>query len=396
MPPLRFPEFEGEWKLSTIGDECDILCGYAFDGDDILEKSGDVLLMRGINIAEGYLRHSEDLDRFYSGPKEKLSKYVVRTGDVVMGMDGSKVGRNAAIVTPKEDGAYLVQRVCRLRSKKTNVRLLIQYINNPKYYKYVDAIKTASAIPHISQTDIQRYRVYLPASKQEQDKIYNLLSFIDERIATQTRIIEDLEQLKSAISLFIFDSVSMPTMPLSSFMKKGKAGGTPTSTNKDYYGGDIPFLSINDITEQGKYVNYTEKKITPAGIDNSSAWIVPQGSLIFSMYASVGLVAINAIPLATSQAMFAMILKNPRLTNFLYYFLSYFRYRHIYKYLETGTQSNINAEIVRSIPVPNLSVDNCINIGKILSLIDDKLSVEKTTFKLLLMQKQFLLQKMFI
>ena len=197
---MRFPEFTGEWKLSTIGDECDILCGYAFAGKDILEKSGDVLLMRGINIAEGHLRHSEDLDRFYSGPKEKLAKYVVRTGDVVIGMDGSKVGHNAATVTPKEDGAYLVQRVCRLRSNKTNMRLLIQYINNPKYYKYVDAVKTASAIPHISQTDIQKFSVYLPTSKQEQDKIGNLLSFIDERIATQSKIIEDLELLKSAIS----------------------------------------------------------------------------------------------------------------------------------------------------------------------------------------------------
>ena len=214
--------------------------------------------------------------------------------------------------------------------------------------------------------------------------------------ASAIPLIRDYVSTRSAISFFIFESISAPTTSLSHFIKKGKAGGTPTSTNKDYYGGEIPFLSINDITEQGKYINYTERTLTQSGIEDSSAWIVPKNSVIFSMYASVGLVTINAILLATSQAMFAMILKNPKLTDFLYYFLSYFRYRHIYKYLETGTQSNINAEIVRSIPVPNLDVDNCINIGKTLSLIDNKLSIEKTTLKLLLAQKQFLLHKLFI
>ena len=42
-------------------------------------------------------------------------------------------------------------------------------------------------------------------------------------------------------------------------IKKGKAGGTPKSTNKEYYGGEIPFLSINDMTSQGKYITKTEK-----------------------------------------------------------------------------------------------------------------------------------------
>ena len=76
-------------------------------------------------------------------------------------------------------------------------------------------------------------------------------------------------------------------------------------------------------------------------------------SLIISMYASVGLVTINEVPITTTQAMFAMQLRDKDLLDYLYYYLSYFKVSpHPRKYLETGTQSNINADIVRGIMIP--------------------------------------------
>ena len=92
-------------------------------------------------------------------------------------------------------------------------------------------------------------------------------------------------------------------------IKKGKAGGTPKSTNKEYYDGEIPFLSINDMIKQGKYITNTEKSITKAGLENSIAWIVLKESLLYSIYASVGFVSINKIELTTSQAIYGIVLK---------------------------------------------------------------------------------------
>lgn len=177
---------------------------------------------------------------------------------------------------------------------------------------------------------------------------------------------------------------------------KGKAGGTPTSTNKDYYNGEIPFLSINDITKQGKYIRYTENHLSQSGLDNSSAWVVPAHSLIMSMYASVGLVTINEIPIATSQAMFAMQLKDKGLLDYLYYYLSYFKYRHIHKYLETGTQSNINADIVRSIMIPDYGHERNIEIASTLQSIDAKIDNELSVLEQFNKQKNYLLSQMFI
>ena len=394
VPPLRFPEFSGEWKKVRLGEICNMLCGYAFNGEDIVEQ-GSYLLMRGINITEGSIRHSSELDRYYSGSIEKLDKYKLAVGDLVIGMDGSKVGRNSAIVSSYEDGSYLVQRVCRIKSSIGN-NYILQFINNTKFHQYVDTVKTSSAIPHISLGDIQNFRISIPPTQDETDKIAKLFLLLDERIATQNKIIEDLKKLKSAISKQVFAQKPNGWNRLDTLFSKGKAGGTPTSTNKEYYNGEIPFLSINDITKQGKYVRYTENHLSRSGLENSSAWVVPEYSLIISMYASVGLVTINEVPITTSQAMFAMQLRDKDLLDYLYYYLSYFKYRHIHKYLETGTQSNINADIVRGIMIPTYGHSRNMKIASTLQGIDAKIDNELSVLKLFNRQKNYLLSQMFI
>ncbi len=231
---------------------------------------------------------------------------------------------------------------------------------------------------------------------EEQKKIAKLLSLLDERIATQNKIIEDLKKLKSAISKLLFAQKPNGWNRLDTLFSKGKAGGTPTSTNKEYYNGEIPFLSINDITKQGKYVRCTENYLSQSGLENSSAWVVPKYSLIMSMYASVGLVTINEKPLATSQAMFAMQLKDKNLLDYLYYYLSYFKYRHIHKYLETGTQSNINADIVRGIMIPTYGYRHNIEIASTLQGVDAKIDNELSVLEQLHRQKNYFLSQMFI
>ena len=209
-------------------------------------------------------------------------------------------------------------------------------------------------------------------------------------------LIKDCLCCRSAISKQVFSQEPNGWSRLDTLFSKGKAGGTPTSTNKEYYNGEIPFLSINDITKQGKYVRYTENHLSQSGLENSSAWVVPKYSLIMSMYASVGLVTINEIPITTSQAMFAMQLKDKDLLDYLYYYLSYFKYRHIHKYLETGTQSNINADIVRGIMIPTYGHSRNMEIASTLQDIDVKIDNELSVLKLFNRQKNYLLSQMFI
>ena len=276
---------------------------------------------------------------------------------------------------------------------------------NPMFFRYLLASPYArkKVIPmgagaqhfNIGQDGLSKVKLHFPIL-QEQQKIADLLRLINERISTQNKIIEDLKRLKSAISKQVFAQEPNGWSRLDTLFSKGKAGGTPTSTNKEYYNGEIPFLSINDITKQGKYVRYTENHLSQSGLENSSAWVVPKYSLIMSMYASVGLVTINEIPITTSQAMFAMQLKDKDLLDYLYYYLSYFKYRHIHKYLETGTQSNINADIVRGIMIPTYGYSRNMEIASTLQSIDVKIDNELSVLKLFNRQKNYLLSQMFI
>ena len=252
-----------------------------------------------------------------------------------------------------------------------------------------------STFLEISANEVRKIKITIPTHK-EQGKIANLISLLDERIATQNKIIEDLKKLKSAISKQVFAKDPNGWNRLDTLFSKGKAGGTPTSTKKEYYNGDIPFLSINDITRQGKFIRNTENHLSQSGLENSSAWVVPRYSLIISMYASVGLVTINDVPLTTSQAMFAMQLKEKDLLDYLYYYLLYFKYRHIHKYLETCTQSNINADIVRGIMIPTYGYSHNVKIASTLQSVDTKIDNEFSVLEQFNRQKSYFLSQMFI
>ena len=209
LPQLRFPEFQDapEWESLPIGEKVDLLSGYPFDGADILEDSRGTRLLRGINITEGVIRHSKDIDRYYLGSIDELEKYWLQKNDLVIGMDGSKVGKNAALITQLDAGALLVQRVARLRSDyvASSIQFIFQHINSSKFHAYVDRINTSSGIPHISAKQINEFQICFP-SIQEQQKITDCLSSLDEQITAQTEKLDALNAHKKGLMQQLFPS----------------------------------------------------------------------------------------------------------------------------------------------------------------------------------------------
>ena len=198
IPAIRFPEFQnaGEWMLLPI-KKCniDILIGYAFKGTEILEDNDGIPLMRGINITEGVVRHNNDIDRFYSGEDHTLSKYRLLCNDLVIAMDGSKVGRNFALINKQDEGSLLVQRVARLRADNIDfIMFIYQQIGSDRFKKYIDRINTSSGIPHISLKQIEDFKIWTTRNDKEFRMVTNCLSSVDELISTE---IAKLDQLKA-------------------------------------------------------------------------------------------------------------------------------------------------------------------------------------------------------
>ena len=403
VPHLRFPEFHGEWEKCKVSELLDFYSTNSLSWDQ-LEYGTDNMLNLHYGLIHVGLPTMVDLskDILPAIKKENEPKNfeLCKEGDIAFAdasEDTNEVAKAIEFYT-LEDKAV----VCGLhtihgrdKSNKTVVGYKGYAFSSTAFHHQIRRIAQGSKIYSISAKNFAECYIGIP-SKEEQTKIAKLLRLIDERIATQSKLIEDLKKLKSAISKLLFAQKPNGWKRLDTLFSKGKAGGTPTSTNKEYYNGEIPFLSINDVTKQGKYVRCTENHLSQNGLEKSSAWVVPEYSLIMSMYASVGLVTINEVPLATSQAMFAMQLKDKDLLDYLYYYLSYFRYRHIHKYLETGTQSNINADIVRGIMIPTYGYSHNIEIASTLQGIDAKVDNELSVLDQLNRQKNYFLSQMFI
>ena len=391
VPALRFPEFSGEWKEERLDEIAELSKGVGISKEQ-LSEDGEPCILYG----ELYTKYKSEIIRKVISKTNIESSNLKRSkrNDVIIPCSGETAIDIAVARCIPFDNILLGGDLNIIRLHKDDGAFMAYQLNGKRK---IDIAKLAQGVSvvHLYGENLKSIKTYNPCL-QEQQKIVKLLSMFDERIEAQNKIIEDLKKLKSAISKQVFAQEPNGWSRLDTLFSKGKAGGTPTSTNKEYYNGEIPFLSINDITKQGKYVRYTENHLSQSGLENSSAWVVPKYSLIMSMYASVGLVTINEIPITTSQAMFAMQLKDKDLLDYLYYYLSYFKYRHIHKYLETGTQSNINADIVRGIMIPTYGDSRNMEIASTLQSIDMKIDNELSILKLFNRQKNYLLSQMFI
>ena len=154
--------------------------------------------------------------------------------------------------------------------------------------------------------------------------------------------------------------------------EKMKAGGTPLKSVDNYYkNGTIPFVKIEDIVNSSKYLTRTLEFITDDGLNNSSTWLTPKDSILFSMYASYGEVCINKIPVATNQAIMSIVPTKENVdVTFLYYELKNLK-NSLKQYLRSTTQNNLNAEIVKGLKIVLPPLPEQQKIAEILSTADD-------------------------
>lgn len=178
---------------------------------------------------------------------------------------------------------------------------------------------------------------------------------------------------------------------------KIKSGGTPSTKNRDYYEGDIPFLSINDMTSQGKYVTSTEKHITDEAVNSCSTWIAPAGTLVYSMCASVGFVSIVNVDFTMNQAIAAITHINKDVDKeYLYYqLLNYKDKPEFERVVTTGAQRNINATILKNFDIVLPPLEEQKRIAKILSDYDNLIKANDEKSEVLRKQKAQLMNNIF-
>lgn len=192
--------------------------------------------------------------------------------------------------------------------------------------------------------------------------------------------------------------MSWDTICVGDVCKYTTSGGTPRSSVISYYEPPtVPWLKTKEVNYCRIY--QTESCISQEGLDNSSAKLIPENSVIVAMYGqgdTAGRVAINKIPVSTNQACCNLII-NPEKADyeFVYYALSAL-YEKLVSLKNGGAQPNLSAQIIRSVEIPFPPLETQHKIADILSAYDDLIENNQKQIKLLEEAAQRLYKEWFI
>lgn len=371
VPHLRFPEFEGEWEKCKFKDVCSISTG----NKNTQDKADD-------GIYPFYVR---------SQTVERINSWTFDGEAILTAGDGVGVGK----VFHHSYGKIGVhQRVYILSDFKCDANYLFHFFSS-KFYNRVKRMSAKNSVDSVRKEMITDMPLSLPCHK-EQVKIGHMLSLLDERIATQNKIIEDLKKLKSAIIDYAINSLDTDFGKFGSLYEMAGEGGTPTTSNASFYdNGKIPFIKIDDLKQ--KYLVENNDFITELGLQKSSAWLVPTRSILFSNGATIGEITITTYPVCTKQGILGIVPKQSIDVEFLYYFMSssYFK-KAVSRIVTEGTMKTAYLKDINNILCPIPTKEKQQEIVKMPSALNSKIDIEQSILKLFITQKQHLLRQMFI
>lgn len=267
-----------KYELKHLSEFAHILVGFAFKSEGFNIEGKGIKLVRGKNITRLSLRWGSDV-RWWDDFSIDLKRYLLKANDIVIGMDGSLVGKNYARVNEADLPLLLVQRVACIRAKENvDQNFLWNCISSSVFERYIDSVKTGTSIPHISGKQIGEYLIpNFPY--EEQKKIGATLSALDDKIELNQKINENLERQTDALfkSWFIdFEPFSgeIPAnwewLEFSSFLT--------ASAEKS----NDPSLPMFSVTDQGIFPR-DEKFKKNLSMTNSKFKVVHQTDLVFGM-----------------------------------------------------------------------------------------------------------------
>jgi type I restriction enzyme S subunit len=360
-----------DWKELRIGEFCDA-------------NWGNTAITKSSYVNSGITAFSA------SGPDGFVSWHE-RIGDgIVLSAIGALCGKTWLAEgkwTPIKNTIWM-----QVQSPDFSTKYLYYATGDPKFWP-----SRGAAQPFIGLGDVRNLKVQLPPLK-EQEAIAEALSDADAAIESLDALITKKRDVKQAtMQQLLTGRTRLPGFNADwKEVRLGdhasmRSGGTPLTSVASFYGGTIPWASISDMSASGKYLSVTDRSITEAGLASSPAVVFPERVLLYAMYASIGECCISLSPMATSQAILGIKCASSLDLEFLYYIMQSKR-AEIALSGQQGTQSNLNAQMVREtlFTMPPLKEQEA--IADALRVIDDELEVLTEQVTKLRMVKEGMMQ----
>ncbi len=366
VPNLRFPEFQGEWEKCELGDLCNVLMCKRILASQTNTEEGVPFYKIGTigNAPDAYISKElfDDYKTKYNYPHK---------GEVMITCAGT-VGK--CVIYDGKDAYYQDSNIVWIDNPS-------QCISNSFLYHLLAKVDwrklNSTTIIRIYNDDLRNLKLSYPQI-EEQQKISRLLSFLDERIATQNKIIEDLKKLKSAISHILFSSKGAIHL---SEIANVVMGQSPSSNAYNDQGLGMPLVQGNLDISNGK----TTPRLYTAEFNQTTE----KGNIILTVRAPVGEVAKATQKVCLGRGVCAIIPHEENMSDFIYQYLTFYKFMWR-RYEQGSTFTSINGSDVRNIFCPKVR-----NVS-ILTLLDIKINIEERVVKQYQSQKQYMLYQMFI
>ena len=388
VPNLRFPEFQGEWEKCKLSEICTFFSGGTPSSSNKDFYGGNIAFIRSGEL------HADSTELFITQAGfDSSSAKMVEVGDLLLAMYGATSGD---IAVSKIKGAINQAILC-IRTKQN--KKFIESVWNKHVSKNLRKYLQGGQ-GNLSADIVKGISFFFPTLK-EQEKIANLVYLLDERIATQNKIIDKLQSLIKGLNDFLYTQYGGEV--LTSFTELGTSYSGLSGKSAQDFGSGKPFITYlnvysNNIINENDF-QYVAIK------DGEKQNIVEYGDVLFTLSSETpNEVGIGSVFLGKEKVYLNSFCFGIHITNtevafppYLSYYVSSTAFRKfIYPYAQGSTRFNLcKADFEKaSIKLPTL--ENQKRIYLILGHIDCKIETERQLLALYNSQKQYLLRQMFI
>ena len=262
--------------------------------------------------------------RYYGaqGVIDHVDDYIFDGTYLLIAEDGENLKSKKQNIAQVVDGQFWVNNHAHIvqGNEQCDTRFLCYLINSMDLSGYV----TGSAQPKLSQANLNAVTLSLP-TLAEQKRIVEYLYMLDQKIDVNRQINDNLEQQAQSYFQELFVDNASPEWTTGTISDLGTVvgGSTPSKAKPEYYTeSGIAWITPKDLSiNKSKFVSHGENDITELGLKNSSAAIMPEGTVLFSSRAPIGYIAIAAGEVTTNQGFKSVVPKPEIGTPFVYFFL---------------------------------------------------------------------------
>lgn len=400
MFPIQFTGASFTWERKKLGDIVEFYSGLTYKPENIAQSG--TLVIRSSNIHNSKYVNA---DNVYVKNNIVNSEYVKKQDIVVVVRNGSRnlIGKHALLTSIPHNPSVIGAFMTGIRSSDNQ---FIETLLNTEQFKREINKNLGATINQITTSQFKKMRFHV--SKQKENKqIGVLFTYLDNSINLHENYLQLLYNFRSFLLQKMFSiNDTFPNLRFKQFNDKWKykklgevadivSGGTPDTTKHNYWNGSINWYTPAEVGNK-IFVSGSQRKITNIGLENSSAKILPVGTVLFTSRAGIGKTAILKEKGSTNQGFQSIVPKKKFLDSYFIFSMSNILKKYGESHGAGSTFLEISGKELAKARISLPSITEQKNISKVLFKLDTIITLQKQEIDNLKKLKQFLLQNMFI